>query len=206
MEVIQMVGRPSPIYKGYNPKDKNKEEEDDLEKQKEELLKERAQLQKRAEIRGIKKEMFDLEHPRYTETKKRASTAKERILGFAGGLIQEGIRATRPRKVTKGGVRRKRSMAYPSVFHPVSTDISLTKAIAMNNWSGENTGIMERDFFGVGSDQKELLGDRNKDINIGSNIHQQFFGDKENMDLIGSKTKDIELLGTDKKSKKIQYI
>lgn len=203
-----MVGRPSPIYKGYNPKEreKNDEDEDDLDKQKEKLEKEREQLLKKAEIRAIKKETFDLEHPRLRASVTGGKRAGGRLLDFAGGIIKEGIRATRPRRTSrKGGVRVRRSMAYPGVYHPVSTDISLAKAIAMNNWSGESTGLMERDFFG--NDREiELLGDRNKDINIGSNVQQQFFGDKKDLVLIGDATKEIDLLGKSKKSKQIRYI
>jgi len=207
-----MVGRPPPEYVEYNPiknlknKSAKKKDDDDkgLDEQKAELEEERELLLKRAEIRGIKKESFDLKHHRYTAGKERAGKARDRLARFAGGVLSEGIRATRPRSVRRGGVRRKPSMAYPGVYHPVSTDISLSKAIAMNNWSGNNTGIMERDFFGGDNQDRELLGDRNKEINLTGNVHQQFFGEKKNMDLIDSTTKDVSM-GNGKKKKAVEY-
>jgi len=218
MEVFYMFGRPPTEYVEYNPlknikkkierKNNDDDNVDDLDKKKEQLMEEREHLLKKAEIRGMKKEVSSLRHPRYTGGKERAVKAGGRLLGFASGIVSEGIRSTRPRRVVrKSGVRRRQSMSYPGVYHPVSTDISLSRAIAVNNWSGESTGIMERDFFGGDNRERELLGDRNREVNIGSGFEQHFFGDKKNIDLISGTNKlDINsLTGKNKKNKETQY-
>lgn len=210
-----MVGRPYPKYKPYEPGEdseekKKKKKDDEPEDPDEAIARERRVLERGRQIRSIDKEIKELEQPRRTAAKERLSTAKSGILGFASEIAKEGVRATRKRSIRKGGQRVRRSMAYPQVYHPVSTDISLSKAIAMNNWSGESTGLMERDFFGVDNQGKELLGDRNREINIGGNFQQDFFGNKKDIELIGSTNKiDVDsLIGNNKKGKKkeIRYI
>ncbi len=169
-----------------------------IEQQKERLLKER-------ELLLQKKEIFDLEHPKLRSTIGKGKRATSRLVTFAGEIAKEGIRATRSRRTKKG---RRPSMAVPRSSQSFSTDISLTKAIAMNDWSGGGS-IMDRDFFGTDTGERNLLGDRDPEVNIGSGFQRDFFGDKKDLDLIGSTGKvELDLLGNknSKKKKEIQYI
>jgi len=230
-----MVGRPAPKYKGYDPQD---EEEDPRKKKKKEIeergtafavnpvdpdkeiAREKAVIARGKEIRAIDKEAKqisrEIAYPRATVTKERLSTAGHGILGFASEMAREGIRSTRRRSVRKGGVRRRRTMAVPTAYHPVSSDISLSKAIALNNWSGAGSGISDRDFFGDSDDHQELLNSNNEII---IDAHQKYFGSsKKQSDLVGQPRQKIDLIsstnitmdllgdGVNKKKKKeVQY-
>jgi len=213
-----MVGRASPKYKGYSPKDDDDEtvawepvdlgDDKDVEEERgtafvvdkpddpdEAIAEERQVLERGRAVRAIDKEAKELRQPRITCAKDRLGKAGSRLASFGAGIAQEGIRATRSRKSKRGksGVRVRESMGYRGVFHPESSDISLSKAIAMNNWSGAGSGLMERDFFGHGSEDRELIRDRNDDINIGENFQDKFFGSKKNQDLLGDRDKSVNI-------------
>ena len=152
-----MVGRPYPKYKPYRGTSKTDDEEDkidedDLDKEIERLEKLRGQAKKKAEIRGIKKETFELEHPRIVSGTKRGGKAVGRIARFTGFMAREGI--ARPlKRTTRRSRGRIRGSRPPPISVRASQDISLTKAIAQNDWSG--SGLMDREFFG--SEDRDLL-------------------------------------------------
>lgn len=205
-----MVGRPKPVYVPYIPKDKPEEkkkkeksvewDEDELDFEIEHLEKERQKLLKKSEIRGIKGEMFELEHPRIVSGEKRVGKAAGRLASFAGGLLKEGTRGIRRTRRTKGLRTIRPTQARPRTR--ATDDISLTRAIAMNDWSGSQDGLMERQFFASDDHERNLLGDRNAAVNIGSNFEQDFFGEKKDIDLLGGTSK----LEVDGKKKQIRYI
>lgn len=159
------------------------------------IAEEKEVLRRGKEIRAIDKEAKELSEPRRTVAKERLGKAGSRLAEFGASLANEGIKATRSRKSTRGksGVRRRESMSYRGVFHPESSDISLSRAIATNDWSGQSSGIMERDFFGADNDDRELIRDRNTDVNIGENFQDHFFGSKKNQDLLGDRDKTVNI-------------
>jgi len=183
---------------------KEMEQDEKLEWEREQLEKQRQRAIERSEMRDIKKETFRLEHPHYESAKKRSSKAVGRLEKFTGQIAREGIRGTRQTSRRMPKVKGTIT-AGKSIGERARQDISLTKAIAVNDWSGQGS-ILERDFFGSGGEQRDLLGDRNKDINLGGNVQKQFFGEKKNMNLISGTTGDVDLLGSKKKKdKEVRY-
>jgi len=200
-----MVGRPSPKYIEYDPVDLDDVKEVDTDSgtafvvdrpdPDEAIAEEMRVLERGKKIRAIDKEAKELSQPRRTIAKERIGKAGSRLASFGSGLAKEGIRATRSRRTKRGrsGVRVRESMGYRGVFHPESSDISLSRAIATNDWSGQGSGIMERDFFGADNIDRELIRDRNEDINIGENFQDHFFGNKKNQDLLGDRNRDVNI-------------
>ena len=203
-----MVGRASPKYKGYSPKDDDESalvlsdnevgdsSADEISVDPDEAIAEEMRVLERGKtIRAIDRESKELSQPRRTEAKASLSRAGSRLASFGAGLANEGIRATISRKTrkSKSGVQVRESMGYRGVFHPESSDISLSRAIATNDWSGQGSGIMERDFFGADNIDRELIRDRNDDINIGENFQDKFFGSKKNQDLLGDRNKKVNI-------------
>ena len=194
-----MVGRPPPKYEGYKPIPSYEEEEKekktkkkhvDIDQRIAELEKEREYAEKLSKARGIKKETFKLKHPNIVEGKQAASRAGSRLTRFAGGILMTGTRGIRSRR--RPSVRPTHTYSSRGRTS-LSDDISLTRAIAINSWSGEGSGIMERDFFGHDNQDRELIRDRNPDVNIGGSFQRDFFGDKSNQDLIGDRDKKVNI-------------
>lgn len=161
-----MVGRPYPKtgyeYTGESKpsKKEKKEDEEDLDKEIKRLEDLRERAVKKSKMRTIKKETFELEHPGIVEGSKKGKKAIGRAASFIGMVSRDTVR---PFKRTTG----KRRIKGRRIRTPISTrageDISLTKAIAANDWSG--SGLMDRDFFGTDPD-RELLPSGHKEMDL----------------------------------------
>lgn len=141
------------------------------------LSKEKEELMRKKELREMEKENRRLKHPRQEGIRKGSKRAGGRLLAFTGGLAREATRSAakttltmRRRKIKGPGVRARGS---PSFTAPSGTDISLSGAIASEDWDG-GKNVMNTDFFG--SEYKE---------------QKDFFGtrDMEETNLIGNKNK-----------------
>lgn len=113
----------------------------------------------------VRKRQRKLEHPHLAS----AERAGSRLLKAGYKLAREGARSyaktTRTMKRQRPRVRLTASRRV-SFVQPRGQDISLSGAIARADWSG-GRNIMNTEFFGERED-RNLLGDRNKEINLTS--------------------------------------
>ena len=146
-----------------------------LEAKKEMLEREKERLKIQNEIRESSKEIKRLKHPTQEKVRKGVTTAGSKIIRFTGETIQEGARVgsvttrrIRKRKARSTGAKLRTRKTF---IAPTGSDISLSGGIAKNQIIEDN--MMTKDFFGTGSDTKQLLEDH-KDLDlIGSSMKKK---------------------------------
>lgn len=142
----------------------------------EELRRRKKELIERRGIKQQEKEIKRLEHPTVERVTKASSRAGSRALKFLGTLTTEGARSYGKTRDTLQSQRpriKQPSTPRRSFSTPEGNSISLSGAIASNNWHDSN--LMDRNFFGNDlQPQKDLLGSThvNADL-LGSNENQK---------------------------------
>lgn len=141
-----------------------------LGKEKEKLDQERENIILKAELRKQRKEVDRLKHPHQEEARRTAKRAGGRLLGFMGDLAREGSRsfAKTSRHMKRGRKVRVPRTTQRSFSTPTGSDISLSGAIAREDWSGEKN-VMSTDFFGneYEKQEKDFFGKRSMDNLVG---------------------------------------
>jgi len=150
------------------------------------------EAREKSELRAMRSEAFELEHPNYISARGRAGKAGKRLSDFAGKILVAGSAPLRS-KARRTRIKPYSMSASSAGRASISDDISLTRAIAVNDWSGSGN-IMQREFFGS-RDDRDLIGDRNRAVNIGSSFEMDFFGPKKKVNLLGSTNRNKELIG-----------
>lgn len=164
-----------------------------LERQRINLMKQQQQLAK--ERRAV-------EYPRMHEAVKTAKGTWHNFTSFAERVATAGAgsyatmnKAIKKRKKTAKSQRIKSGTVNYAMrgYRSPSGDISLSGAIAQETWSGPDN-FATREFFGE-REERDLIGDRNKEVNIGSNFNREFFSSnvKNAKSLIGDTNKNINL-------------
>jgi hypothetical protein len=152
-------------------------------------------IQLRDQIRAEKEDMRRLKYPTANEKVERAKTVGGRALKFAGSLARTSAASfgTMQRQTAKRRTRIRgnvRARTGASFVAPQGSDISLSGAVAANNWAGERN-VMNTQFFNDASQSRDILGtEERRNMELVSSKRNPFDTNQETN--IGTKKKEVK--------------